>query len=69
MRTYEKERESAFKLLREEVDVFCVDSDDNGNVTECMMKTELKDQTPVQKTNSSISKPLHLEIKHYIKTL
>ena len=65
----DKEREQAFKLLREEADVFCIDSDDIGNVTECQMEIQLKDQTPVQKTHYSMPKPLHLEVKHYIEDL
>ena len=55
--------------MREEVDVFCTDSDDIGNVTECKMKIELKDQAPLQKTRYSIPKPLHMEVKHYIEDL
>ena len=43
----DKDREQAFRLLREEADVFCTDPD---NVTECKMKIQLKDQTSVQKT-------------------
>ena len=65
----EKEKEQVFKLLREEADVFCLDSDDFENVTECKMKIQLKDQTPVQKTYYSMPKPLHLEVKHYIEDL
>ena len=65
----ENEREQTFKLLREEADVFCLDSDDIGHVTECKMKIQLKDQAPVQKTYYSIPKPLHLEVKHYIEDL
>ena len=34
-------------MSREEVDVFCIDSDDIGNVTECKVKIQLKDQAPV----------------------
>ena len=58
-RLNEKEREQAFKLLREEADVFCLDSDDIGSVTESKMKTQLKDQTPVQKIYLDVeSRPL-----------
>ena len=64
-----EEREQAFKLLREESDVFCIDSDDFENDTECKMKIQLKNQTPVQKTYYSMPKPLHLEVKHYIEDL
>ena len=53
-------------MSREEVDVFCIDSDDIGNVTECKVKIQLKDQAPVQKTYYSMPKPLHLEVKHCI---
>ena len=60
------EREQAFKLLRKETDVFCLGSDDIGNMTECKMKIQLKDQTSVQKTYYSMLKPLNLEVKHYI---
>ena len=51
--------------MREEADVFCIYSDDIGNAAECKMKIQLKDQTLVQKTDYSIHKPLHLEVKHY----
>lgn len=46
-RLNEKERQQAFKLLREDADIPCIDSDDTGNVIECYMKIQLKDQTPV----------------------
>ena len=68
-RLNEKERQQAFKLLREEADTPCIDSDDIGNVTECHMKIQLKDQTPVQKTYYSMPKPLHPEVKDYIEDL
>ena len=55
--------------MREETDVFCIDSDDIGNVTEGKMKIQLKNQTPVQKTYYFMLKPLHLEVKHYIEHL
>ena len=64
-----KEREQAFKLLREETNVFCKDSYDIGNLTECKMKIQLKDQTHVQKTYYSMPKLLHLRVKHYIEDL
>ena len=43
----DKERKQVFKLLGEEPDVFCIDSDDIANITECKMQIQLKDQTPV----------------------
>ena len=46
-RLNEKERQQAFKLLREDANIPCIDSDDIGNVIECYMKIQLKDQTPV----------------------
>ena len=64
-----KERKQVLKILREEAGDFCIGSDDIGNVTECKMKIQLKDQTPVQKTYYSMPKSLHLEIKHYIEDL
>ena len=64
-----EEREQAFKLLREETNVFCIDSDDIGNLTECKMKIQLKDQTHVQKIYYSMPKLLHLRVKHYIEDL
>ena len=62
----EAEKEQARQMFKEEIDVFCKGADDIGNVTDCRMRINLKDQTPVQKTYYSMPKPLHTEIKNYI---
>ena len=53
----DKDREQAFRLLREEADVFCTDPD---NVTEWTKHLS-------RKHYYSMTKPLHLEVKHYIE--
>ena len=41
-------------------------SNDIGDVRNCKMKIRLKDETQVQKSYYSMSKPLHQEVKHYV---
>ena len=38
-------------------------------MTECKMRIQFKDQTPVQKIYYSMPKALHLEIKHFTEDL
>ena len=61
----ETEKEQARQLFREEIDVFCKGPDDIGNVTDCRMRINLKDHTPVQKTYYSMPKPFYTEVKNY----
>ena len=63
----ETEKEQARELFGEKIDVFCIF--DIENVTDCRMRTNLKDHTPVQKTNCSMPKPLHTEVTNYIVDL
>ena len=65
----QEEQEMVVELVTEVADVFCNDQDDIGNVTDCKMKTNLKDKTPVQKSYYSMPKPLHQEVKNYVEDL
>ena len=56
------------KLITKVADVFCNDEDDIGNVTDCKMKINLNDKTPVQKSYYSMPKPLHKKSRIIWKT-
>ena len=55
-------------LITEMSDVFSQDSNDIGDVRNCKMKIRLKDETQVQKSYYSMSKPLHQEVKIMLRT-
>ena len=57
------------ELITEVADAFCNDEDDIGNVTDCKMKINLKDKTPVRKSYYSMPKLLHQEVKNYVEDL
>ena len=57
------------ELITEVADVFCIDEDGIGSVTDCKMKINLKDKTPFQKSFHSIPKALHQQVKNYVEDL
>ena len=57
------------QLFRDKTDVFYKGPDDIENVTDCRMRINLKDQTPVQKTYYSMPRSLYTEFKNYIVDL
>ena len=65
----QEEQEMGVELITEVADVFFNDEDDVGNVTDCKMKINLKDKTPVQKSHYSMPKPLHQKVKTYVEDL
>ena len=65
----ESHRQLATKMLTEEAESFAQDDDDVGCIQGLQMKLELSDTTPVQKTHTSIPRPLYAEVKHYLEDL
>ena len=65
----ESQRQLATKMLTEEAESFAQDDDDVGCIQGLQMKLELLDTTPVQKTYTSIPRPLYAEVKHYLEDL
>lgn len=57
------------KMLCEEAGAFTRDSNDIGCIPSLQMSITLKDEIPVQRTYSSIPKPLFKEVKEYIQEL
>lgn len=65
----EEKRALVNKMLCEEAGVFAHDSSDIGCIPSLQMSISLRDEIPVQKTYSSIPKPLFKEVKEYIHEL
>ena len=65
----EEQRQLAIAMLREEAESFARDDDDVGCLNGLQMKLTLSDPTPVQKTYTSVPRPLYTEVKHYIEDL
>lgn len=63
------EQEIVRRMLYDESDVFAHDDGDMGCIPNLKLKTNLKDDTPVQKCYNSIPKPLYKEVKEYVQTL
>lgn len=59
----------AKKMLREECNAFSQDDYDVGHIPSLRMHITLHDKTPVQKTYTSVPKPLHHEVKEYLQDL
>lgn len=57
------------KMLREESAAFARDNNDMGCIPSLEMFVTLKDSTPIQKSYTSIPKPLYKEVKEYIEDL
>jgi len=65
----ENERQLVVKMLNEEAESFSKDDEDIGCVPELRMKLELTNKEPVQKTYTSVPRPLYAEVKQYIEDL
>ena len=61
----EEQRQLAIVMLQEEAESFAKDDEDVGSIE----GLTLSDPTPVQKTCTSVPRPLYTEVKHYIKDL
>lgn len=65
-----KEQQKIVKdMLREESGAFSQDDKDMGCIPSLEMSITLKDSTPIQKSYTSIPKPLYKEVKEYIEDL
>ena len=56
-------------MIIEESDSFAWNDDDTGCIDELLMRINLFDNTPFQKTHRPIAKPLYPEVKQYIEDL
>ncbi len=56
-------------LLREESAAFARDGEDLGCIEHLQMTIQLEDQQPVQKTYTSVPRPLYQEVKTYLSDL
>lgn len=56
-------------MLQEEVESFAKDDEDVGCIEGLQVNLTLSDPTPVQKTCTSVPRPLYTEVKHYIEDL
>lgn len=65
----EEQRQLATTMLQEEAESFAQDDGDMGCIKELQLDLELTDTTPVQKTYTSVPRPLYAEVKHYIEDL
>ena len=65
----ESQRQLATKMLTEDAESFAQGDDDVGYIQGLQMKLELPDTTLVQKTYTSIPRPLYAEVKHYLEDL
>ena len=65
----EEQRVKALRLLRESADSFAQSDEDQGTIENLELKIQLSDTTPVQKTYTSIPRPLYAEVKGYIEDL
>ena len=63
------QKQRAKLLLIEEADSFAKNDGDIGCAEGLQMPINLMDKTPVQKTYTSIPKPLYPEVKQYIEDL
>lgn len=65
----EEQRAVVNKMLCEEAGAFASDENEIGCIPSLQMSIILQDEVPVQKTYSSIPKPLFREVKQYIQEL
>ena len=65
----EEQRQLAIIMLQEEVGSFAKDNEDVGSIEGLHMNRTLSDPTSVQKTYTSVPRPLYTEVKHYIEDL
>lgn len=64
-----EEQRAVNKMLGEEAGAFARDENDIGCIPSLKMSITLQDEIPVQRTYSSIPKPLFKEVKQYIQEL
>ena len=66
----ESQRQLAMTMLEEEATSFSQDDDDDmGRIEGLQLNLQLSDTTPVQKSYSSVTRPLYAEVKQYIEDL
>ena len=65
----EEQRQLAILMLQEVAEPFAKDDEDVGSIKGLQMNLTLSDPTPVQKTYTSVPRPLYTEVKHYIEDL
>ena len=65
----EEQRHLAVVILQEEAEPFAKDDEDVGSKEELQMNLTLSGPTPVQKTYTSVPRPLYTEVKHNIEDL
>ena len=65
----EVERTQVKGMLLEEKEVFSIGDSDIGDAPDLEMKLTTKDDNPVQKTYTSIPRPLFQEVKNHIADL
>ena len=63
------ERNKVVRLISKSLDVFCESSADIGDVKECTLKIDVKDEVPIQQTYRSLPRPLHREVKNFVEDL
>ena len=64
-----KQKETALKILREEVNAFWGNDSDVDNIPDLQLEINLTDEIPVQKSYINVPKPLFSEVKNYIEDL
>jgi len=64
-----EETKTVRDMLREESAAFSKNDDDVGCAPDLELDIQLTDKEPVQKTYSSVPKPLHKEVKDYLQDL
>lgn len=57
------------EMLRQESGAFARDDEDMGCIPSLEMSITLKDSTPIQKSYTSIAKPIYKEVKEYVEDL
>lgn len=65
----DEQKEKVNQMLFEESEAFARDCSDIGCIPSLKMSITLKDENPVQKTYSSVPRPLFKEVKEYIQEL
>ena len=65
----EEQRQLAIAMQQEEAESFAKDDEDVGSIKGLQMNLTLSDPTPVQRTYTSVPRPLYTEVKHYIEDL
>ena len=64
-----EQRRLATTMLQEEAESFAINDEDVGCIKGLQMNRTLSDPTPVQKTYTSVTRPLYTEVKHNFEDL